>query len=308
MNWDDYDAFCQVIEHGSFTAAARAMDRPKSSLSASVNRLELQLETRLLERTTRRLRLTEAGEALFRDISKPFSDLREIASNAIAKGNAVRGTLRIAAPYEFGAHHLAEVACEVMTRYPDLKITIDVSHASIDLFVENYDIVFSAQDQKFSPSSVVTRKVYSLRRGLFAAPKLLRAYPKIAVPEDLICVPLLAGSNDSAWVIRDSNDAAVYVPVTAPRMRSSNAGIRLRAAIEGLGVMLVTTSFCRAAKRAGQLVAVLPEFKCEPLNIFAFLPGRHLRPPKVRIFLDSLKAYAEKSTHDGVHALAEDAA
>src|SRR5262249_36210381 len=75
MSWDDFDAFCRVIEHGSFTAAARAMDRPKSSLSASVNRLESQLETRLLERTTRRLRLTEAGEALYRDISKPFSDL-----------------------------------------------------------------------------------------------------------------------------------------------------------------------------------------------------------------------------------------
>ena len=303
MNWDDYDAFCQVIEHGSFTAAARAMDRPKSSLSASVNRLELQLETRLLERTTRRLRLTEAGEALFRDISKPFTDLREVVSVAIAKGNTVRGTLRIAAPYEFGAHHLAEVACEVMTHYPDLKIEVDVSHARIDLFVQNYDIVFSVQDQQFSPSSVVTRKVYSLARGLFAAPKLLLKHPKITFPDDLARLPLLAGADDSTWTMRDSNDAMVYVPVNTARMRSSNAGIRLKAAIEGLGVILVTTSFCQAAKNAGQLVAVLPEFKCEPLNVFAFLPGRHLRPAKVRVFLDCLESHAERSIRDGVHTL-----
>ena len=90
MNWDDFDAFCQVVEHGGFTAAARALDRPKSSLSASVTRLEEQLGSRLLERTTRSLRLTEAGESLYRDISKPFAQLREGAVDAVAKANAVK--------------------------------------------------------------------------------------------------------------------------------------------------------------------------------------------------------------------------
>src|SRR5690242_14825731 len=100
MNWDDFDAFCQVVEHGGFTAASRVLDRPKSSLSASVARLEEQLGTRLLERTTRRLRLTDAGESLYRDISKPLSQLREVAVDAVARGERVQGTLRIAAPYE----------------------------------------------------------------------------------------------------------------------------------------------------------------------------------------------------------------
>src|SRR5215212_9902809 len=90
MNWDDFDAFCQVVEHGGFTAAARALDRPKSSLSACVARLEEQLGARLLDRTTRSLRLTEAGESLYRDISRPLSQLREIATDAAAKGTQVR--------------------------------------------------------------------------------------------------------------------------------------------------------------------------------------------------------------------------
>ena len=89
MNWDDFDAFCQVVDHGGFSAAARALDRPKSSLSASVSRLETELGTHLLERTTRQLRLTDAGESLYRDISKPFAQLREGAVDALAKGATV---------------------------------------------------------------------------------------------------------------------------------------------------------------------------------------------------------------------------
>src|SRR5205809_184034 len=131
MNWDDFDAFCQVVEHGGFTAAARALDRPKSSLSASVARLEEQLATRLLDRTTRSLRLTEAGESLYRDISPPLSQLREVATDAAAKGARVQGTLRMAAPYEFGAHHLAQVACDVMARHPGLKVHIEVEHSRV---------------------------------------------------------------------------------------------------------------------------------------------------------------------------------
>ena len=173
MNWDDFDAFCQVVDHGGFSAAARALDRPKSSLSASVARLETELGSRLLERTTRQLRLTDAGESLYRDISRPLAQLRERAVDALAKGATVQGTLRIAAPYEFGAHHLAAVACRVMQDHPQLKVHIDVEHARVALFERHYDVVFSAVEHTFAPSTVVSRRVYSLERGLFAAPGLL---------------------------------------------------------------------------------------------------------------------------------------
>jgi DNA-binding transcriptional LysR family regulator len=298
MNWDDFDAFCQVIEHGGFTSAARAMDRPKSSLSASVTRLEAQLGARLLERTTRRVRLTEPGEALYRDISKPFGELREIAREALAKGDAVTGTLRIAAPYEFGAHHLADVACSMMIRYPELKIDVDVAHDKIDLFERNYDIVFSSQDHNFSPSSVVTRRVFSLKRGLFASPQLLARFPKPVGPEDIAAMPLIAGQDDSEWAMNDAKGLPFSVPIAAPRMRSPNAGARLRAAIAGLGVVRITASFCQPAVDAGQLVPLLPDFSCDPLRIFAFMPGRRLRPAKARVFLDSLISRSETAPLD----------
>src|SRR5512133_1726599 len=153
MNWDDFDAFCHVVEHGGFTAAARALERPKSSLSASVARLEEQIGARLLERTTRSLRLTEAGESLYRDISRPLAQLREVALDTLAKGAQVQGTLRIAAPYEFGAHHLAAVVCRMMTEHPELKVVLDVEHSRVALFERQYDIVFTSIEHTFAPSS-----------------------------------------------------------------------------------------------------------------------------------------------------------
>jgi DNA-binding transcriptional LysR family regulator len=294
MNWDDFDAFCQVVDHGGFTAAARVLDRPKSSLSASVSRLETQLGTRLLERTTRQLRLTEAGESLYRDISKPFTQLRERALEALAQGTTVQGTLRVAAPYEFGAHHLASVACRVMREHPQLKVNIDVEHARVALFERHCDLVFSAIEHSFAPSTVVTRRVYSLERGLFASPALLAAQAAPSHPEELAALPLLAAGEDQGWSFTGANGEAVEVEVRNPRMRSGNAGVRLQAAVSGLGVARITATFCAEAVSKGQLVQLLPGWQCSPLKIYALLPGRMV-PAKVRLFLDLLEQEAQGS-------------
>lgn len=293
MNWDDFDAFCQVVDHGGFTAAAQALDRSKSALSASVVRLEEQLGTRLLERTTRRLRLTDAGESLYRDISKPIAQLRELAAEALAKGVTVQGTLRLAAPYEFGAHHLASVACRVMQQHPQLKVHLDVEHARVGLFERPYDIVFSPNEYRDAPSTVVTRKVYSLERGLFAAPELLAMSPPVATPEELPALPLLVGGDDVSWRFTDDAGREVEVDVRNPPLRSGNAAVRLHAALAAVGVVRVTATFCAAAVAEGRLVPLLPGWRCEPLRIYALLPGRRLVPAKVRVFLDALEQEAQ---------------
>jgi DNA-binding transcriptional LysR family regulator len=289
MNWDDFEAFCQVVDHGGFTAAARALGRPKSSLSASVSRLEQQLGNRLLERTTRSLRLTDAGESLYQEVSPPLAQLREVAGDALALGERVQGTLHIAAPYEFGAHHLAAVACKVMAQHPQLKVHIDVEHARVALFDRNYDIVFSAIEPAFAPSTVVVRRVLSVERGLFAAPALLAQGPTLATPEDLAALPLLAGADDTEWEFSGPGEATAKVEVCNPRLRSGNASVRLEAALAGLGVARITSTFCAAAVAEGRLMQLLPDHNCSPLKIFAMLPGRRLVPAKVRAFLEALE-------------------
>lgn len=288
MDWNDVDAFCCVIEHGGFTAAAKALERPKSSISASVSRLEGQLGARLLQRTTRRIRATEAGESLYQDAAPMFQRLREVRSNAAARGNAVAGTLRIAAPYEFGAHHLGAVACAMLARYPDLRIDIDVEHGRIDPLDRSYDIVFSYYDADRPDSGRVARHVFALKRGIFASPAFLQRYSRIRRPEDLAEVPAIASPVDAEWTFTDSKTTC-SVPIR-PRMRSPNADVRRRATLEGLGVSRIVLTFCEEQVRDGRLQPLLGDYTCAPLRIYALLPGRRLVPPKVRLFLNTLSA------------------
>jgi len=289
MDWNDVDAFCCVIEHGGFTAAAKALARPKSSISASVSRLEAQLGAQLLQRTTRRIRATEAGESLYQDAAPMFQRLREVRSNAAARGNAVAGTLRIAAPYEFGAHHLGAVACAMLARYRDLRIDIDVEHGRIDPLDRSYDIVFSYYDADRPDSGRVARHVFALKRGIFASPALLEKHPKVKSPQDLAELPAIASPADAEWSFIDAKGTAVSVPIRA-RLRSPNADVRRRATLEGLGVSRIVLTFCEEHVRAGRLQPLLADCTCAQLRIYALLPGRRLLPPKVRIFLNTLGA------------------
>ena len=287
MDWNDVDALCRVIERGGFTAAAKAMNRPKSSVSASISRLEAELGTRLLQRTTRRVRPTEAGESLYQDAGAMFQRLRELRADAMARGKAVAGTLRVAAPYEFGAHHLGAVACAMLARYPDLRIDIDVAHERIDPLDRRYDVVFSTFDQDLPDSGRVARRIFDLRRGLFAAPAFLERCHPIRQPQDLADVPAIATWFDAEWTFLDTQKSAVKVPIR-PRMRSPNADVRRRATLAGLGISRIVRTFAAEALRQRKLKEVLPEYGCAPLRIYALLPGRRLMPPKVQIFLDLL--------------------
>ncbi len=287
MDWNDVDAFCCVIEYGGFTAAAKAMSRPKSSVSASVARLEAELGARLLQRTTRRVRPTEAGESLYQDSAAMFQRLRDVRANAMARGKAVTGTLRVAAPYEFGAHHLGAVACRMLARYPELRIDIDVEHGRVDPLDRSYDIVFSYFDDDRPDSGRAARRVFELKRGIFAAPALLARHPRVAAPQDLAELPAIASPADAEWSFTDAKGNAVSVPVR-PRMRSPNADVRRRATLEGLGVSRIVYTFCKDMVDDGRLKELLTDYVCSPLRIYALLPGRRLMPPKVRVFLELL--------------------
>ena len=286
MDWNDVEAFCCVIERGGFTAAAKAMSRPKSSVSASVSRLETEIGARLLQRTTRRVKPTEAGESLYQDTAAMFQRLREVRVDAMARGKAVAGTLRIAAPYEFGAHHLGAVACSMLERYPDLRVDLDVDYGRVDALDRRYDIVFSMFEED-PDSARVVRRSYPIARGLFAAPALLERYRPLRRPEDLTDLPAIASSVDSEWSFAGADGVEHKVPVR-PRMRSVNADVRRRATVEGLGISRIVRTFCASEVKQKKLVEVLPEYGCAPLVFHALLPGRRLMPPKVRIFLDTL--------------------
>jgi len=288
VHWDDYDTFCHVVEHGGFSAAARALERPKSSISASVIRLEELLHARLLERTTRRLRLTETGEAVYHGIGPLFASLRDAHGEAVAQRRGVVGTLRIASPYEFGANHVAPVATAMMRAYPDLQVVLDVEHTWVNPQEQRYDIAFAMLQTDLPASTIVVRRVFSLERGVFAAPELLARHPEVRTPADLARLPLLTGSGDTEWLFKSASGVIERVAVDRPRMCSANADVRLQAALAGLGVARITSSFCAAQVRKGHLRSLLAHHSCEPLRVYALLPAKRLMPEKVRVFLEAL--------------------
>jgi DNA-binding transcriptional LysR family regulator len=295
MDWRDWELFCEVVQHGGFSAAARVLGHPKSSLSAAVQRLEGQLGLRLIERTTRHLRLTDAGDTIYRRVQPLFISLHETKTEALAMSSVVAGTLRIKSPYEFGAHHAGPVACELMARHPDLTIRIDVEHEIVNPVAENYDIVFAMLEAPLPSAGIVIRRVFSLERGLFASPALLERYGEPRSLEDVVRLPLLAGPGDVAWAMTPPGGKTEHLPIGKAKLVSSNAHIRLQAALAGHGVLRVTASFTRAAVEAGTLKRLLPDHLCEPLSVHALLPARQFVPAKVRSFLDALDVHAHGS-------------
>jgi DNA-binding transcriptional LysR family regulator len=292
MEWRDWELFCEVVEHGGFSAAARVLKHPKSSLSAAVQRLESNLGLRLIERTTRHLRLTEPGDTIYRRVRPLFVALHDTHDEALAMSSAIAGTLRIKSPYEFGAHHAGPVACELMGRYPDLAIRIDVEHDIVNPVAENYDIVFAMLEAPLPAAEIIIRRVFSLERGLFASPALLEGFGEPRTLEDLAKLPLLTGPNDAPWPVTTPGGIVEHLAVGKARLTSSNAHIRLQAALAGHGVLRVTASYTRAAVEAGLLRRILPDHVCEPLSVHALLPARQFVPAKVRCFLDALETHA----------------
>lgn len=292
MEWRDWELFCEVVQHGGFSAAARVLGHPKSSLSAAVQRLESNLGVRLIERTTRHLRLTDAGETIFRRVQPLFAALHDTRSEALAMSSSVAGILRIKSPYEFGAHHAGPVACELMGRYPELTIRIDVEHDIVNPVAENYDIVFAMLEAPLPSNGIIIRRMFSLERGLFAAPSLLERLGEPGNWAELMKLPLLTGPSDTPWAITTPEGTVEHLDVQKARLVSSNAHVRLQAAIAGHGVIRVTATYAKAACDAGLLRQVLPDHGCEPLNVHALLPTRQFVPAKVRVFLDALDAHA----------------
>jgi len=181
------------------------------------------------------------------------------------------------------------VACEMLARYPDLRIDIDVEHGRIDPLDRSYDIVFSYFDGDLPDSGRVARNVFSLKRGVFAAPALLEKFPKVKTPQDLAELPAIATPMDAEWSFTDAENRVHTVPLR-PRMRSPNADVRRRATLDGLGVSRIVLTFCEEHVRRKRLQPLLVDYTCAPLRIHALLPGRRLVPPKVRVFLDLLGA------------------
>jgi DNA-binding transcriptional LysR family regulator len=288
FDWKDWEIFCRVVEGGSFTRGAELANVPKSSASAAIARLETQLGQRLLDRTTRRTRVTQQGMHLYSRVAPHLAALHEIGSEAASASEEVSGTLRLSTPYEIGAQYLGPCVSELLQMHPALNVEVDVNWDKPDLLKHGYDLAIVMTNSALQDSSFASKRVLMIERAFFAAPSLIERYGLPRTPHDLERWPKLANSDDRRWDFVSHSAEGTSIAVD-PRMRTHNAEMRAQAALDGLGVVRLWPRFVRELVAQGKLVRVLPDYTSSPLKVFVLMPARKLMPASVRALLNLLE-------------------
>ncbi len=289
----ELETFIQVVDTGSFSAAARALGVSKSHISKTISRLEERLGARLLNRTTRKLNLTDVGQAFLERGRAIIAELDEAERSVTNLQTEARGTLRVSAPLSFGLRQLMPVVTAFMADYPDVQIELTLDDRRVDLLDEGFDLAVRILSQ-LDDSSFIARKLAPVQAYVLASPDYLAARGAPRHPRDLqahACLRYAYLRSGPNWVFRRNGGQAagdeVAVRVDGP-FEVNNGDAILQAVSAGRGIGLLPDFIGCAALRSGAVVQVLPEWSLLPANVWAVYPhSRHLSA-KVRLFIERL--------------------
>ena len=287
-NLTDVAVFVRVVERGSFTLAADDLDLSRAVVSKYLSRLEERLGARLLNRTTRRLSLTEAGAALF-EASKGAIERIEEAEAAVARFQAEpRGRLRVSAPMSFGILHLGPAMADFARAHPKVTLDVKLDDRFVNLVEEGIDV--AVRIGVLTDSSLVARKLAVTRAVACASPEYLARHGEPETPEDLAshnCLIYSYLATANVWRFTASDGREIPVAVTGT-FRINNGIVLAEAALAGHGILMTPSFYVAPLLRAGKLKRILPAYRLKELGIYAVYPQREHVPPKVRAFADFL--------------------
>jgi DNA-binding transcriptional LysR family regulator len=282
----DIAVFVQVVESGSFTAAADRLGLSKSVASKSVTRLETRLGARLLSRTTRRLSLTEAGAVLHERARRGLQEIGDAEAEVSRLQGAPRGTLRVNAPTSFGILHVSPALPEFLARYPEVAVDLHLDDRKLDIVDEGFDV--SLRISELPDSSLVSRRLAPCRHAVVAAPAYLERRGVPRTPGELrdheIITYRYQDSSDE-WRFRDRNGVTETVPVRGP-LRTNNSLALREALLGGAGVTRTPTFIVGRDIQEGRLVRLLADYDTLEVSIYLVYPQRRHLSPKVRAFVD----------------------
>lgn len=290
MDLNHVTVFARVVELESFTAAALQLGLPKSSVSRIVSRLEEELGVRLLQRTTRKLNLTEAGRAYYERARVALSGLEEAASFATDLAAEPRGLVRLSAPPDIGSLHIADIVARFVRKYPRVQIELSLSSRYVDLVAEGFDLALRAG--KLGDSNLIARKIGTDSLGIFASSGYLRKRGRPKTLADLAqhdCV-LFRGKNGKCdWHLTGPNgDEPVTVrgPVNVDEMAFVQ-----QAVAAGIGIALLPSIAVKLTARRGTLpmpVRILPEYSIAAGHLHVVSPSARYQPASVSVFREFL--------------------
>lgn len=279
--------FVRIVDAGSFSAVAREMNMIQPTVSKQLTALEERLGVRLLNRTTRRLSLTEAGREYYQRCKRILDEVQELESEVSDLQNRPTGTLRVNAPVGFGHAYLVPLSFRFRAQYPGLAIDVSLNDRYVDLVQEGIDVAIRFGD--LEDSQLVARHVGSSARICVASPAYLKARGRPAVPADLkhhncITYTYLFGNE---WQFEGEGGSQ---PIRVFGDYRANSGMTIRAAaLEGIGIANIPAFLVREDIESGRLVQVLPQYGPAPVRISAVYPSARLLSRKVKLFVEFVR-------------------
>jgi len=285
MDLTAMEVFARVVEARSFSGAARRLGMSKSVVSKHITRMERTLGVRLLNRTTRRLSLTEVGSTFYERCAQIVAQAEEAELIATRSHSEPRGLLKVNVPVAFGVRHIAPALAEFSAPYPELRIDMTLNDRAVDLAEEGYDVAMHIAERL--DGALISRRLAPIRRTVCATPEYWRRHGKPETPHDLVrhnCLVYSYLNVQNEWCFTGHGED-IRVPISG-NLRVNNENALWQAALGGLGVVLLPTFIAGEDLQSGALEAPLSEYAVPATSLYAvYLPNRHLSP-KVRALID----------------------
>lgn len=289
---NDMVLFARVVEHGSYTAAAKALGLPTSRLSRRISELEKRLDVRLLQRTTRRVTVTEIGQLYYQHCAALVAEAAAAQDTIDRTRSEPQGLIRVSCPIPLIRSHVGAMVAEFLAEHPKVQVYLEATGRRVNLIEEGFDVALRVRTPPLESSGLVVRELGESGTCLVASPQLLKRVGRPAHPSALGAMPTVSETRAGerfVWEFRDGAGTQLLVTHT-PRMITDDFEAMRRAALRGVGVAYLPYFVVQRDVMEGRLVTLLTDFNIPAGLIHAVFPSRRGMVPAVRAFIDTLVA------------------
>lgn len=283
--FEDMTLFVKIIESGNITLAAQQLGLAKSAVSRRLSDLESRLGVQLLNRTTRKSNLTEAGQLFYNQAQKILHDTDDLISAVTSSKSELSGNIRIGAPLSFGLKHLSPIITQFATQHPSLTIDLNFADHQINLIEDGVDVAIRIAN--LQSSSLIARRFTTIRHCICASPKYLETLGTPKHPDELAVHRVLRYKSPSGLThILSTPEGKQYDLGHQDVMVSNNGDFLRNAALEGLGLYFCPTFLCSEDLKSGKLIEVLSDYNKVELGAYLLYPQTRYLSSRVRAFID----------------------
>lgn len=297
---NDLLIFARVVESGSFSRAAEKIGLPKSTVSRRIANLEEQMGERLLQRTTRRLHVTEFGEHLLAHARQVADEVDAVTALIEHRQAQPSGLLRVSMPTDFASQLLTEMLQAFATLHPAVSLDLDLSQRRVDIVGENFDLAIRMGNLP-DDNLLAARRIATFAIGLYASPGYLMTHGTPASHADLEQHETLslpgAIANKSRWLLHNGKEQVEFT--ASGRFVANSPQLLINLARSGAGITAVPNYFAKPFVQRGELRHILPEWTLPPHIAWAIFPGRRLMPAKTRAFIEMLETALAGASETG---------